>query len=364
MTGGGPGDDRLDGKVVAQRALERRMALCHRHPRRLDRPPGRRERRRIPPVPDEDVVEPLGVGVRRVRVDRHVLASLEAPALLLGPAPRVERAVARRAVFDEIELGRGDGAVARALRGVDGRSERGVRMQGLPDVADGGVRGDELVREGRGQHVEVAQADDEVAPLGGAAHQLGDLPRLGGAVADVGIVGLLFVRGMEMRAEDLGDVLVPRPQTDARTRDPFPNVPVAPEEGRGPPVQRVRVHAALLDGPLGQDGQPAAEDAAEVELAVGQDVPGAAADGAVVLLRPALLQPDDLGRVVGGRELVGDFRQSFVAVLGEELEAPAVEGEDADAGGRGVVGHGCVVTDGSSRGRCSRIEDRQKRKRD
>lgn len=206
-------------------------------------------------------------------------------------------------------------------------------MKVLPDVLDGGVSGDESMREGGREHVEVAQTDDQMAPFRRAAHQLGDLPRLGRPVADVRVIGFLLIRRVEMRAEHLDDILVPGSGPDPRTRDALPDVPVSAEEGRGPPVQRVPVHGALLDRPFGQDGQAAAEDAAEVEFPVGQDVSRLPPDRAVVLLRPALLEADDLGRLVRDGELAAYLGQSLTAVLGEVFEAPAVEGEDADLGG-------------------------------
>lgn len=113
-------DDCLDGEVVAQRAPECWVSLGHRDPRGLDPPSRLRERRRVSPVPDEDVIQSLGARVRDLRVDGDLLAPFEPFPLLLGPPPGVERAVAGRAVLGEIELRRRDGSVPLALCGVDG----------------------------------------------------------------------------------------------------------------------------------------------------------------------------------------------------------------------------------------------------
>jgi len=53
------------------------------------------------------------------------------------------------------------------------------------------------VGEAEGEHVEVAEAEDEVAALGGAAKEFGYVPGLGGDVAGVGVgfvVGVLRVK--------------------------------------------------------------------------------------------------------------------------------------------------------------------------
>jgi hypothetical protein len=77
------------------------------------------------------------------------------------------------------------------------RAEGAVRVQNAPGVADRGVASEEAMGQGQGQHVEVAEGGDEVAAVGGGADELGQGPGLGGAVADVAIIGAaLFVRGV------------------------------------------------------------------------------------------------------------------------------------------------------------------------
>lgn len=70
---------------------------------------------------------------------------------------------------------------------------------------------------------------------------------------------------------------------------------------------------------------------------------GQVADGLKVLLSPAFLQADNLGRWRCGGDLAADFCEARVAVLGEEFEAPAVERDDAKGAGEGeeIVVHGC-----------------------
>lgn len=64
-----------------------------------------------------------------------------------------------------------------------------------------------------------------------------------------------------------------------------------------------------------------------------QDVLCGVADREVVFLGPAFLQAYDVGRRVEGGDLAADFCEARVAVFGDEFEAPAVEGEDAEVGG-------------------------------
>lgn len=64
-----------------------------------------------------------------------------------------------------------------------------------------------------------------------------------------------------------------------------------------------------------------------------QDVFGDVSNGEIIFLGPAFLQADDLGRWGLRGDLVGDFLQAGVAVGGEEFEAPAVEGEEAEVCG-------------------------------
>lgn len=65
------------------------------------------------------------------------------------------------------------------------------------------------------------------------------------------------------------------------------------------------------------------------------------ADGEVVFLRPAFLEAYDVGRRVEGCDLPADFCEARIAVFGDEFKPPAVEGEDAEVGGKvedGAVG--------------------------
>jgi len=68
-----------------------------------------------------------------------------------------------------------------------------------------------------------------------------------------------------------------------------------------------------------------------VELAIGQYVLCLLPYGIVVLLRPALLESNNVWLRTGGGDLVSDFNKALVAQLGDELEAPAIERQDAYA---------------------------------
>lgn len=98
-----------------------------------------------------------------------------------------------------------------------------------------------------------------------------------------------------MSIEDFDNLLQARAVSDPRTCHAFPDEPVAAEECRWSAIQRVPEHGALLDGPLGQYGEAAAKLAAEVELAIRQDAACFPPDGAVVFLRPQLLESDYRG---------------------------------------------------------------------
>ena len=69
-------------------------------------------------------------------------------------------------------------------------------MEDAPGVLNGRVGGDYAVREGEGDHVEVTEGDNEAVAPGGSAHEFGDFPGLCGAVANIGVVGFLFVGGV------------------------------------------------------------------------------------------------------------------------------------------------------------------------
>jgi hypothetical protein len=101
-----------------------------------------------------------------------------------------------------------------------------------------------------------------------------------------------------MRVKDLEDVASGGPEPDASAGDALADVPVAAPKGRGPAVERIGDHGALLDGPAAEDGEPGAEAAAVVKLAIGQDEARLAAHGRVVGLREELLQADDVGRLL------------------------------------------------------------------
>lgn len=54
------------------------------------------------------------------------------------------------------------------------------------------------------------------------------------------------------------------------------------------------------------------------------------ADRFVVLLRPAFLEADNVGGRVGDGELPTYLGETLIAVFGEVLETPTVEGQDTN----------------------------------
>lgn len=85
-----------------------------------------------------------------------------------------------------------------------GWAERAVWVDDAPGITDGRVCGNNAVSEGRGDHVEVAKSDDEVAGLGGGAELFGDFPGLCGTVACVLAVRLCAIRSMGLMMMSIG----------------------------------------------------------------------------------------------------------------------------------------------------------------
>ena len=348
----------LDRKMVTQTAVQRRVPLCHADFCTLDCPS------RIRRLRDEDIVEALGIrpiffvppdfSLRLGDLAPAFDPSLERLSPRFGPPPRIPHAVAGGALGFEFPAD-ADAVSLRLFARLRFRfssrcDEGGGAAGGGPDVRGAAVRGDETVCEGVGQHVEIAARDCQVAAVARVADELGDVVRLGGAVAEVGVVGFALVGRVEVGGEDLdylrsragrGGSLsrrstgscgraarhgligrrgrTGRRDLNARARHTLAHVPVTAEEGGRPPVQRIRVHGAFDDGPAREDGEAGAEDAGVEEFAVGQDLRGLGADGLVVFLGPDFLETDDVG---SGRELrkeVADVREPGAAVGGEVL---------------------------------------------
>jgi hypothetical protein len=143
--------------------------------------------------------------------------------------------------------------------------------------------------------------------------------------------------------EDLDDIPTAGPITDLCAGDTLAYIPVPAPKGSGPAVEGVPEHCRLLDGPAGEDGEAAAKRPAGVELCIGKEAAGLEADGAVVILGEELLEGDDVGGRVGGGDAAAYLGDALGAELGDELEAPAVEGEDVDLRGGRVHGGGGVL---------------------
>ncbi len=69
-------------------------------------------------------------------------------------------------------------------------------MSSQPGVMHGRMGRDDLMREGKGSHIEIAQSDSEMTAFDGVAHEFRNFPRLRGAVTEIRIARLLFVGGM------------------------------------------------------------------------------------------------------------------------------------------------------------------------
>ena len=62
-----------------------------------------------------------------------------------------------------------------------------------------------------------------------------------------------------------------------------------------------------------------------IELSIWQEVYRLLSYGIVVLLRPALLQADNVWPGVRSGDLIPDFCEALIAELRYELQAPAIE---------------------------------------
>lgn len=193
------GEGGLDGVVVAEGAAGGGVGVGHGDAHAADDPAGGVGGDEVAGA-EKEVVEALTGLVDGVAgYDGGVVEAAGEEAFLgRGPAPGVGDVVGGGAVVGEVVVGGGDGAAAGDLGGVVGGAEGAVRVEEAPGVADGGVGGDDAVGEGGGEDVEVAEGEDEVAALGGAAEELGDVPGLGGDVAVVGVGLVVGVSGVEL----------------------------------------------------------------------------------------------------------------------------------------------------------------------
>src|SRR5690625_2072571 len=113
-----------------------------------------------------------------------------------------------------------------------------------------------------------------------------------------------------MSVEDLDDVPLARADAHRGTSNALADIPITPPKGRGAAIEGIRHHGALLDGPAAQDGEATANGAAVVELGMGQDAAGGIADGAVVVLDPALLETDDVRRGLEAGDVTANLEEA------------------------------------------------------
>lgn len=196
------GQRRADGKVIGQGALQVRVTFRQGNGGRLDDPSGARSRVfGADSGRGEDVIEALAAGVDSIGGDVDGFALAKHLLAVLGPAPGIVDGVTRGAVLDAVELGRGDGPAAGLLGRMVGGAEGAVRVQHTPDIANGGVGGDEAMSQRRRDHVEVTEGQDKMAAVGGATEQLGHLPGLSGAMTCVGAMRVSTVGGVSLRGD-------------------------------------------------------------------------------------------------------------------------------------------------------------------
>jgi hypothetical protein len=152
----------------------------------------------VAPRAEEDVIQSLSIRVCGCGVDLNILAFLEKPGLRFVPAPGVEFGIARCAVHSQVEVCSGNGHATNDFDFVPSRANGAVRVEDAPDVSDGRVCFYYAMCKGQGDHVEVSEADDEVAAFGRGTHEFCDFPGLCCAVAYVRVVGFAFVGGVEL----------------------------------------------------------------------------------------------------------------------------------------------------------------------
>lgn len=92
-----------------------------------------------------------------------------------------------------------------------------------------------------------------------------------------------------MSVKDVNNILLPRAYSYACPSNPFPDIPIPPEERRRPPIQRISDHRALLNRPATQNHQPSTKRATVIELPIRQNLPRRLPDVPVVILHPAFL---------------------------------------------------------------------------
>jgi hypothetical protein len=133
-----------------------------------------------------------------------------------------------------------------------------------------------------------------------------------------------------MRTKHLNNIPPCRSHAYPCASHALPYEPVPAIKGCWTPIERVLVHTALLYRPSAQDNQTSPKYAAMVELPIGQKMPGPFSYSIIIFLRPALLQAHNIRKRIRGSNLVSDFREALVAELGNELEAPTIQGQDAE----------------------------------
>lgn len=93
-----------------------------------------------------------------------------------------------------------------------------------------------------------------------------------------------------MCRKDFNQILFPGTYANLCACNSLANIPVSPVKGRWTTIERIAEHGAFLYRPFREYSESASKNAAEIELAIRQDVFCFLPDASVVLLSPALLQ--------------------------------------------------------------------------
>lgn len=136
-------------------------------------------------------------------------------------------------------------------------------------------------------------------------------------MADIAIMRLDLIWGVEVRVQHFDHIVGVRADAQGRRSDAFAYEPVASEKGGGAAVEGVAVHRGGFDWIDAKEGETPAEDAGVVVLAVVGGEGGGY--GEVIGLGPAFLEADYVreGGEVG--EFLADLLEAGAAMRGDVL---------------------------------------------
>lgn len=190
--------------MIAKGTMQTGMPLHHSqfHPVNFPSPPLTPRRRAIA---HKNVIQSLRARIRCAILHHNFLPPIQPLLHLVAPPPRIQRAVARRPVLPYIEPCRRHRAAPGPLQRIACSAERRVRVKNPPRVVHAPVPSQDPVRERVWREVEVAECDDEMPASNSAVEQFSHFPRLSRTVAEIGVLRLWLVRGVQVGVEDLDD---------------------------------------------------------------------------------------------------------------------------------------------------------------